>query len=391
MASSAWYDPSIDQELLRSVEQAAGSFSPYKVEFRSGYRPGDPRFHGKGKAIDIRLRDPKTGKELDSYQGGGAISPYQQFANYWYGQLNPELQKKARWGGYFGNPNASTYGSKYGEQDYMHLDFGRGPGVDMLAGDWGTGFNQAAMSKLGLDQAGGIEALDASMKAAGYTPEQRRNAIAAIESAGSGDYKALGKLTGEDRDRAYGRYQVMGSNVGPWAEQYLKMADVTPERFLNDPKLQDQLFDAVFGDYVNRYGERGAASKWFTGSENEPAVTDVHGKLTGKTYADMYMEQLGRGPDGPAATEPATDDTTSPAEPAAPEKKKTPTWDETLEALGEGVSGLGGGDYKAAALPNQPAAAIAQAQLPPVDPQAGELRRQQLAMMMQRLNQGTLF
>ena len=61
--------------------------------------------------------------------------------------------------------------------------------------------------------------LDAEMKAAGYTPEQRRDAIASIESKGAGDYGALGAWTGdpeEGRDRAYGRYQVMGSNIGPW-------------------------------------------------------------------------------------------------------------------------------------------------------------------------------
>ncbi|MEM7318838.1 MAG: hypothetical protein AAF408_07425, partial [Pseudomonadota bacterium] len=47
-----------------------------------------------------------------------------------------------------------------------------------------------------------------------YQPEQFRDAIASIESAGSGDYSAVGPETG--KGRAYGRYQVMDFNIPQW-------------------------------------------------------------------------------------------------------------------------------------------------------------------------------
>jgi uncharacterized protein (TIGR02594 family) len=245
--------------------------------------------------------------------------------------------------------------------------------------------------------------MDAEMKAAGYTPEQRRNAIAAIESAGSGDYSAMGPTT-KAGDRAYGRYQVMGRNVGPWAEQYLKKAGVTADQFLKDPALQDQLFDAVYGDYVAKHGERGAASMWFTGRPDEPNVTDVNGKLTGKTYADMYMEQLGRSPTTvrhpPNATVGAPD--AAPADAGGnpyldalknkPEEKKKNAW----EMFGEGIGDAAGAMAKAGQgfgyniTPQPGPARVSVAPVPSTDPQAAEIRRQQLAYAMQRLNSGGL-
>lgn len=246
-----------------------------------------------------------------------------------------------------------------------------------------------------------LKEVDAQLKAAGYTPEQRRNAIAAIESGGSGDYAALGAVTGEDRDRAYGRYGVMGKNIGPWAGQYLKQAGVTPEQFLKSPKLQDALFDAVFGDYVGKYGERGAASKWFTGSENEPLRSDVHGKLTGRSYADAYMEQLARG--GPAAA--TGKEAEVPLIPGAGQYSKDtgykPPENDLLAdlakgrtATGGGYAGMSGGMGNVGGFPEMPAqvgaARVDQPAVATLDPQQAEYRRQMLAQVLARLNQGSL-
>jgi hypothetical protein len=247
--------------------------------------------------------------------------------------------------------------------------------------------------------------VDAQMQAAGYTPEQRRAAIASIESAGSGDYGALGPLVGEARDRAYGKYQVMGSNIGPWAEQYLQRKGVTPEQFLKDPALQDKLFDAVYGDYVSKYGERGAASKWFTGSENEPAVTDVNKKLTGKTYADRYMEALTGTPRAVHPPNPQTG-TGGYVAPGAPRDQPLPPAvaaavpaaaggkkDTALEAMAKaGMGGAGGSSgWQMPQLPEQVGAArVDQPATPTFDPQQTEYRRQMLAQILARLNQGSL-
>lgn len=420
---SRWFDPNLDPELLRSAEEAASSFSPYKVELRSGFRKGDPRLHGKGKALDVQLYDPKTGQALDAYQAGGAISPYQQFANYWYGRLNPELQKKARWGGYFGDPSDPGYGSKYGTQDYMHIDFGRSPGTGMLAGDWGTGFNEAAMKKLGLDKPGGIEALAA---ATGYSPEQIKSAflstVAGTESPGYNilyggesfddyskhpsrdmpifDPKHPGQVIGHSS--AAGRYQFL---KGTWEEQAKKYGykDFSPEtqdlaawNYANDIFKQNtggDLMEALnSGDPARINAAAQVLNKTWTSLPGGAEQAKGYGN---KSFFDAYRGYLGGAGGGAAGSE----DVTAPggggggggAAAATPEKSKRPTWDETLEALGEGVAGLGGSDYKPPSLPNQPGAAIAQAQVPQADPQQAEARRQQLAMMMQRLNQGALF
>lgn len=88
-----------------------------------------------------------------------------------------------------------------------------------------------------------------------------REAISAIESGGN--YSALGPIT-RNGDRAYGRYQMMGNNIGPWSQAALGRPIGTAE-FLANPALQDQIFDHRFGSYVSRYGPTGAAKAWFGG------------------------------------------------------------------------------------------------------------------------------
>lgn len=94
-------------------------------------------------------------------------------------------------------------------------------------------------------------------------PQSYRDAIASIESAGSGDYGAVGP-THPKLGRALGRYQIMEANIGPWSQEALGRA-VTPEEFLSDPKLQDAIFDKKFGSYVQQYGPEGASQAWFAG------------------------------------------------------------------------------------------------------------------------------
>lgn len=90
-----------------------------------------------------------------------------------------------------------------------------------------------------------------------------RDAIASIESAGSGDYAAIGP-THKTLGRALGRYQVMEANIPQWSKEALGRA-VTADEFMRNPKLQDAIFDHQFGKYVKKYGEEGAAQAWFGG------------------------------------------------------------------------------------------------------------------------------
>ena len=91
-----------------------------------------------------------------------------------------------------------------------------------------------------------------------------RNAIAAVESAGNGDYAAIGP-THEKYGRALGRYQVMEANLPQWSREALGR-EVTPDEFLANPNLQDFIFDHRFGGYIKKFGNLpDAVSSWFTG------------------------------------------------------------------------------------------------------------------------------
>jgi len=123
-------------------------------------------------------------------------------------------------------------------------------------------------------------------------PTSLRAAIAGIESAGSGGYKAVGPVT-KSGDRAYGKYQVMGANIPKWTEQVLGKR-MTPQQFLADPAAQDKVFDTIFGGYAQKYGPQEAASLWFTGRRmaEGAALKDVNG-MTGAEYVRRFSAGLG--------------------------------------------------------------------------------------------------
>lgn len=123
-----------------------------------------------------------------------------------------------------------------------------------------------------------------------------RDAIASVESAGSGDYGAIGP-THKTLGRALGRYQVMEANVGPWSKEALGR-EVSAEEFLRDPAIQDAVFDHRFGGYVQKYGNpQDAASAWFTGKPLAQGANrrDVLG-TTGSAYVSKFNRALGNQP-----------------------------------------------------------------------------------------------
>jgi len=123
------------------------------------------------------------------------------------------------------------------------------------------------------------------------------DAISSIESGGR--YDLLGPLT-RSGDRAYGRYQIMGNNIGPWTQQYLGQS-LTPQQFLSSPQAQDAVFNGRFGDYVQKYGPEGAARAWFAGEGgmNNPGATDMLGTSV-SDYARRFNAALGGGASTPA-------------------------------------------------------------------------------------------
>lgn len=119
-----------------------------------------------------------------------------------------------------------------------------------------------------------------------------RDAIASIESAGSGDYNAVGP-THPKMGRALGRYQIMESNIGPWSQAALGRA-VSPDEFMANPKLQDAIFDHQFGQYVQKYGPEGAAQAWLggPGGVGQTGRKDSLGTSIGE-YGNRFMKALG--------------------------------------------------------------------------------------------------
>jgi hypothetical protein len=120
-----------------------------------------------------------------------------------------------------------------------------------------------------------------------------REAIAAIESKGSGGYSAVGPRT-RSGDRAYGRYQVMGSNVGPWTQDALGRS-LSAREFLGDPAAQDAVFNRQFGRSMAQYRNMNdAASVWFTGRPRAQGARakDVLG-TTGAGYVGKFQSAMG--------------------------------------------------------------------------------------------------
>lgn len=136
------YKRGVDARLTDILDTAAQKFPGYKVDAMSGFRPGDPRFHGKGLATDVQLTDLVSGKLLGNYQDAASFSTYERFAQTARAvqmAKYPELADKFRWGGYFGGGKG-----KYGALDTMHFDLG---GAGMAGGSWDAGLNakQAAL------------------------------------------------------------------------------------------------------------------------------------------------------------------------------------------------------------------------------------------------------
>ena len=119
------------------------------------------------------------------------------------------------------------------------------------------------------------------------------NAIASIESQGSGGYSAVGPTT-QKGNRAYGKYQVMDFNIPAWTEKHLGQK-LTPEQFLQNPEAQDAVFKGEFGSYVSNYGNpQDAASAWFTGRPMSQGSkrSDILG-TTGSGYVNKFNAALG--------------------------------------------------------------------------------------------------
>jgi hypothetical protein len=125
------------------------------------------------------------------------------------------------------------------------------------------------------------------------------DAISGIESGGR--YDAMGPVANAQGDRAHGKYQVMGANIGPWTQEILGKT-MTPQEFLANPQAQDAVFKAKFAQYQQQYGSPEAAARaWFAGpgGMNNPNAKDVLG-TTVQGYGNRFAQAYGPGATGSA-------------------------------------------------------------------------------------------
>lgn len=118
-----------------------------------------------------------------------------------------------------------------------------------------------------------------------------REAIAAVESRGSGDYAAIGPVVTKGMykgQRAYGRYQVMEGNIGPWTKEVFGKP-MTTEEFMNDPEAQDAVVENQLRKSYEKFGTYDdAASVWFSGQPYDPSSRKSDGSTTVPEYVKKF-------------------------------------------------------------------------------------------------------
>lgn len=143
---------------------------------------------------------------------------------------------------------------------------------------------------------------------AGITFEQFFRAIAEQESGNS--YKAVGVQT--KYGRAYGKYQVLESNIWGWTAKYYGRS-LSAKEFLNNPQAQEAVARGVLKSYWDKYGARGAAAAWYGG----PGSAGLHmstkpqpGGPSIKGYVDSVLAKAAKYPAGGGATKSVTSSST---------------------------------------------------------------------------------
>lgn len=171
---------------------------------------------------------------------------------------------------------------------------GKSQANDLWSSLWGRyyGGGPSASTSGGAVMTPGQQIGSDTMAALGKGPSSYRDAIAAIESRGSGDYSAVGP-TNPKLGRALGRYQIMEANLPSWSQAALGR-QVTADEFMANPQIQDQIFDHRFGGYVQQYGPEGAAQAWFggPGGVGKTDRKDVLGTTVGD-YGRKFMANMG--------------------------------------------------------------------------------------------------
>ena len=123
------------------------------------------------------------------------------------------------------------------------------------------------------------------------------DALAAVESRGSGDYAAVGPVVTKGMykgQRAYGRYQVMEGNIGPWTKAAVGR-EYTTEEFIANPEVQDAVAAYQLQKSKDKHGTwEDAASVWFSGKPLKSAGNASDSYMTTPEYIDKFRRNFVR-------------------------------------------------------------------------------------------------
>ncbi len=121
-------------------------------------------------------------------------------------------------------------------------------------------------------------------------PASVKQAIANIESRGSGDYKAVSPVN-TNGQRAYGKYQVLASNIPQWSKNALGR-EVSVQEFLASPDIQEKVVDHEIKRLLAIYSPDDVAAIWFSG---KPLANNNRADVTGTSvpqYVTRFREEL---------------------------------------------------------------------------------------------------
>lgn len=162
----------------------------------------------------------------------------------------------------------------------------------------------AGKSHKGALKAAGVQPVN---ETGGPRPVARSNTAAA--TGGSGSFKAFvraiagkesgGNYSATNPSGASGKYQILRSNFEPrgrgWDMEILGR-DVSYQEFMSNPKIQDAIAIGKLKQYYNKYGPRGAASAWYSGSPNNWQSTASQGAYpTVAAYVQDIIRRMGGG------------------------------------------------------------------------------------------------
>lgn len=89
-------------------------------------------------------------------------------------------------------------------------------------------------------------------------------------------------------DRAYGKYQILGSNIPNWSKEALGRS-LTIAEFMAEPDKQDLIAQYKIHQLLKRYSERDVVAIWFTG---QPLKGNEHKQDALGTKAIDYVNQV---------------------------------------------------------------------------------------------------